>query len=104
MSNESDLITQVGRLTAASAPAGWTQIWLTSEIKDDWGKSEFDWESKSSERTWYEPSGEDQYKIFKLLQELRRLMAERPPHQKWSRVVFTVEASGRFQTDFRYEQ
>lgn len=94
---------EVAVVLASHAPDGWRKVWVDAEILDDWAKQTFDYVRSDGEEHWMEISDSAQRDI--VLDNLRAVREQMSvqDEQKWKSVRFTVEPSGKFYTEFKYD-
>jgi hypothetical protein len=97
-----DMYRVIGQTLARCAPANWTSVWAKAEIGEGSGVTEFDYETASTTRTWFEPPNQDQYAVYQAFKGIKEAMvAAKQP--SWRSALFTLERSGKFNLHFDYE-
>lgn len=92
----------VAQALAESAPAGWTQAKVSTEVEEDsLSTSEYDYVDAVGQEHWFQPSAPNAAAIGRALRDLREksVAAGQAP---WSRCTFILSPDGTFKLDLAY--
>ncbi|WP_375285889.1 hypothetical protein [Sphingomonas sp.] len=92
----------VAEALAESAPAGWTQAKVTTEIEaDSLSTSEYDYVDADGAEHWFTPAAPKAATIGRALRDLREKSAA-AGQAPWSRCTFILSPDGTFKLDLGY--